>query len=290
MLSGLLLCAAALGACDAPSQIEQTSPIRVVRVGRPDVAAVKKVIAGHWAMCRSGKDGRIATGPAPLPSDEYLNEFRAEETEDLFDGKWMAKYYTSRMIHPDIHHDCELTVYTARTAYIEHACDHQLGGSTTPIVTLVIGGTPWAYEVNEQKRECDNDRRDAPEDVSGLPSESAGNARCVWDSKMPVAGSMGSHSSSSEERERGVDMCLYARLPTYPFGDGRYPVILKVRQLDKFSFGGPPIPELLMASVVLKEDPIAFSDGDPIPPQRFTRAAMESFLKQPSKTPIESAR
>ena len=290
MLSGFLLGAAALGACDAPAQTEQTSPIRVVRVGRPDVAAMKKVIAGHWAMCRSGKDGRIATGSAPLPSDEYLSEFRAEESEDLFDGKWMAKYHTSRMIHPDIHRDCELTVYTARTAYIEHACKHQIGGSTTPIVALLIGETPWAYEVDEQKRECGNDRRDPPKDVSGLPAESAGNARCVWDSKTLFPGSAGSRSSSSEEKERGVDICLYARLPTYPFGDGRYPVILKVRQLDKFSFGGPQIPELLMASVVLKEDPIAFSDGDPISPQRFTRAAMESFLKQPTRAPIESLR
>jgi len=289
-LAALLMLAAALGACDAPAQTERVGPIRVVRVGRPDIAAMKEVISGMWALCKSGKEHRIVNGPAPLPSDAYLAEFRAEESEDLFDGKQKASYHTSRTISPDIRRNCELTVFTERVASIEHACRHYIGGSTTPIIDFFDNDTPATHEVNEEELECLNDRPAPPDDVAGLPSESAGNARCIWQSKMLFPESAVSRSSSSEEKDRGVDICLYERLPTYPFGDGRYPVILKIRQLDRLAVNGPRIPKFLMAHLVLKDDPIAFSDGDPIPPQRFTRAALESFLKQPTRTPIESAR
>jgi hypothetical protein len=290
ILSGSLLGTATLGACDAPARAEQTRPIRVVRAARPDVAAMKKIIAGHWAGCRSSKDGRLASGPAPLPSDEYLAEFRAEESEDLFDGKWMANYHTSRIIHPDIDRDCAFAVYSSRTAYIEHACRSQIGGITTTIVDLLSGGTPWNYELNEQKRECISHRPGPPDDVSGLPSESAGTARCVWQSKILAPEATGPGSPSGEEKDRAPDSCLYAQMPTYPMGDSRYPVVLKARYLDSSSFAGTQILEFFLAHLGLKEDLVSFSDGEAIPPQRFTRAAMESFLKQSGKTPIGTVR
>jgi hypothetical protein len=45
-----------------------------------------------------------------------------------------------------------------------------------------------------------------------------------------------------------------------------------------------------MAAIVFNRDPVAFSVGEPIPTHRFTREAMESFLKQPVKSPIQTAR
>jgi hypothetical protein len=286
----LLLPAVILPGCNSAAQAGSAPPIRVVRVGRPAIAPMKEVIAEMWTLCKAGISGRLVTESPPLPSDEYFSSFRAEETEELFDGKNKARYRTSRVISPDPKRDCALTIFIERVASIEHACRHRILGSTTPVVEFAPSGTPATFEIDEEEAECFKAGPGAPEQVAGVPSESAGSTRCIWQSKLLFPESARTTPPSSEERNRETDVCLYARLPTYPFGDSRYPVILKVWQPPQLSSTAPQIPKFSMAHLVLEEEPIAFSDGDPIPPQRFTRVALESFLRQPSRMAVERSR
>jgi hypothetical protein len=287
--AGLVSVALVLAACQGAADSEPVRPLRVVRIGHSDLLAMKKGISDMWSLCRISKGQHESAKPVQLLSDSYLERFPTEETEELFDGQHWASYQTVRNILPDHERDCLLTVYVERSVAIEHACRSFMSGRTTTIDEMLNMGKPPRHELYERQQPC-GAKRSPADDVKGLPTEAAGSAQCVWESQILERVGSAAGFPTSEETYRGWDFCLYDRFTQYPFGDGRRSVVLKTRKLDINSMVGTPLPELLRAYTVFSTNPVSFSDGEPIPPHRFSRASMESFLRQPSKTPIEGAR
>jgi len=272
----------------ASAQADIAPPIRVVRVGYGDVAKLKEYYVAKVQGCRVVN--KLPQGPVKLPSDDVIAKTALFETEELFDGQMWAEYRTQRSFAADAGNHCQLVLFVQRNVTVDRSCESRLLGSTTPLIELENLDTPAKPQVTieQEKLGASSCRgKHAPDDVSGLPTEDAGNGvRCVWSSAI-IARAMSkvkalADAAKSPGTGKEADFCLYAKRPTYYYqGLGRT-VVLK----SKGELGPNAVPTLTGEAPALAEGLSGFTDGQPIPAARFTRAAVESFLSQPAKVAV----
>jgi len=286
--------AAVLAATALVAAAVENPPIRVLRVGHGDVAAMKENIKMSVEGCRAVK--KLPPGPVKLPSDETIAKLAVFEEEELFDGALWAKYETQRSIWADVHGNCQLALFVHRSASVERSCESRVRGQNALIGELVAfeGPPPPPPAVEEDKLSrlaCDAKPRAI--DVQGLPTEPVAGTSCVWHaeilgkmmSKIPAFAAKAKAKGAAGKDKDAFDTCLYAARPNYAYEGQARPVILRTHSGHK-SLTGLDMSKVFGEIAATDLTATEFSDGTPIPKAKFTRAAVESFVKQPTKTAI----
>lgn len=279
------LTAIAMMAC-GPAQAEAVeAPLRVVRVGQPDLPGLRQFIDMSYEGCLAAK-GR-PPAPAPALPDSALAKLLVHEEEELFDGSKWAKYEVHRAVGADQANGCKLVVFHARSVQIENTCESSIDGMTATLSELMDPqgqGIPKP-ELRESKGtqpECGQPRHAI--DVKGLRAEDAGQgAQCIWNAELEARAAGAKNGGSPS-----FDICLYSKRPFYYVkGYGRA-VVLKARSSDR-SLTGAYIPAMAgQLAGYGNAKLVSLSDGQSIAADRFSRASAEAFLRQPVKTPIGS--
>jgi hypothetical protein len=283
--------AAALATTALAAAAAENPPIRVLRIGHGDVATMKENIKMSVEGCRALK--KLPPGPAKLPSDETIAKLAVFEEEELFDGALWAKYETQRSIWADVRGNCQLALFVHRSASVERSCESRVRGQNALIGELVAfeGPTPPPPSVEEDKLgrvACD--AKPHPIDVQGLPTEPVAGTSCVWHadilgkmmSKIPAFAAKAKKAGKDKD---AFDTCLYAARPNYAYEGQSRPVILRTHSGHK-SLTGLDMSKVFGEIAATDLTATEFSDGTPIPKAKFTRATVESFVKQPTKTAI----
>jgi hypothetical protein len=140
---------------------------------------------------------------------------------------------------------------------------------------------PTIVEEELSSISCKEKRR--PPHNEGIPSEDAGGgARCQWTSE--VVGRM--LGASREKNDESFDTCLYEKVPDYYYQGNTRPVILKTRGGTRSVAGNDLAKRHGEYAAAVNHQLMEFSDGTPIPASRFTKVAVEAFLKLPAKTAV----
>jgi hypothetical protein len=267
-------------------------PIRVLRVGHGRLPALKQNITASVEACRAVK--HLPAGPVILPSDAVLSQIGLLETEELFDGARWAVYEVQRSIAADASNGCQLAMFAHRTATVEQACEWRIRGSNALIGAMVDfeSPSPAAPQVQDDKlsaQSCSTRRRVSDDSTAGLPSEDAGGTRCVWSSAL-IARSMAKVAALAAIAQRGgddqgADTCLYEKRPYYEVAGARRAVVLKTRGALRGS-NGVDITTIFGEAKATEQQLSAFSDSQPIPVARFTRASVDAFVRLPAKAAV----
>ena len=284
--------AAFTGIAAAAADTSAPPPIRVLRIGHGRLPALKQNITVSVEACRAVK--HLPGGPVNLPSDAVLSQLGLLETEELFDGARWAVYEVQRSIAADAANGCQLAMFVHRTATVEQACDWRVRGSNAAIGAMADfeSPAPAAPEVQDDKlsaQSCSTRRRAADDSTAGLPIEDAGAARCVWSSaliarSMAKAAALAGLAPSSADN-RGADTCLYEKRPYYEGAGARRAVVLKTRG-ELRGASGVDITTIFGAAKAIEQQLSAFSDNQPIPAARFTRASVDAFVRLPAKASV----
>ena len=272
-------------AADAPNS---PKPIHLHTVGSGNVEGLKKGIAFSVEACRVAKN-LPAGAPIKMPSDTYLGKLAIAESDEYFDGARWATFSTSRLLWADPRSSCELKLFHERHAWVGQVCSGGVGGGTTALGDLVDLEHPVAPKVEISaepgaRRNCG--RRASRYEVEGLPQEDAGlGARCAWQSDV-IAKSMrqaGLPAQGHDPNSPAVDFCLYAGQPIYVFNGHHELVVLKSSGSAK-----DDVMDQLMGldTAYLNSRLTEFSDGPPIPAERFSERALRTFLEQPAITSL----
>jgi len=285
--------AAVLAATALVAAAVENPPIRVLRVGHGDVAAMKDNIKMSVEGCRAVK--KLPPGPVKLPSDETIAKLAVFEEEELFDGALWAKYETQRSIWADVRGNCQLALFVHRSASVERTCESRVRGQNALIGELVSfeGPPPPPPAVEEDKLgrlACD--AKSHPIDVQGLPTEAVAGTTCVWHadilgkmmSKIPAFAAKAKAKGTGKDKD-AFDTCLYAGRPNYAYEGQARPVILRTHSGNK-SMTGLDMSKVFGEIAATNLTATEFSEGTPISKAKFSRAAVESFIKQPTKTAI----
>ncbi|GAA0763461.1 hypothetical protein LRH25_29645 [Ideonella azotifigens] len=269
---------------------DSRTPIYLHRAGLGNVEGLKNGILVSVEACRLEKNLPPTPAPARLPSDDYLAKLRVTETEEYFDGARHATYTTVRRVAADpASGSCALALFAERHAWAGDVCGEATLGGSTPLGEMIDYTAPQASqpELSTQgagRTACAGKKVDAY-DLAGLPAEDAGGARCVWQSDvlaktMKTAGlAAKGHDGKSPE----ADYCLYERQPLYVHNGHHELVVLK----GSGSTEGDVLDQMLgEASAFLNERLLTITDGTPIPAERFSAAAVRSFVSQPGKTSL----
>jgi hypothetical protein len=280
----------------APAAPSALPPIRLVRAGYGHVEGMRDNIEAMTLACR-GLKHMSPDGPVQLPSDSVLAKLAVFEYEELFDGQLWAKYETYRTFLPDPNKGCQLALMVQRTVEVEKTCESRKSGWTE---------SPEKYFQRELFGDESSDKRDITEDSShwqscdkkrsgaifeGVPSESAGEASCIWIGKAigKTLAPVFDIKPSEMEDEGAIDQCVYDKVPEYRYRGHERLVILKTRGSTLSAAGTEMGRNLGMSAYpgIWNQKLIEFSDGTPIPAARFTKAAMTEFLSLPSATAVE---
>ncbi|MFO1337615.1 MAG: hypothetical protein U1F53_05170 [Burkholderiaceae bacterium] len=123
-------------------------------------------------------------------------------------------------------------------------------------------------------------------DTAGLAAEDAGlGVRCVWESDIIAKSlqSVGVQAPGHQKDSPAIDFCLYERQPAYVVKGHSETVVLK-------SAGGSPsdvMNQLMgLSSAYMNHRLVDFSDGKPIPAERFSPEAVRRFVEQPAITAV----
>lgn len=287
VVSVLLGLAAGVGAADS------RSPIHLRRVGTGNVEGLKNGIEVSVEACRVIKRLPIGT-PVKLPSDEDLAKIAIVESDEYFDGANHAVYNTTRLVSADPRSAyCELRLFHERHAWVGRECGDGSGGGTTPMGELVDMEHPAAPQARvraEPASRAGCGRKPPSYEVDGLPQEDAGSgARCVWQSDI-IAKSMlaiGMNAQGHDKDSPAADFCLYVRQPIYVVNGHHDMVVLK----SAGNVRGDVMDELIgMNTAFLNDKLVEFSDGQPIPADRFSAAALNAFIHQPAITAVGGSR
>ncbi|HZE92518.1 MAG TPA: hypothetical protein VE029_12535 [Rhizobacter sp.] len=279
---------------------DDTAPIRVLRVGHADLDAFKKSIEASVRGCQLFKNQQRKQPPAALrlPPDADLLKFVVAEDEELFNGVMWARFHTQRTIAADVKNGCQPAVYIHRDANVERTCDWRLHGSSLQIIDMVgletlqsVETPPSVYKEKLPQATC-KAKPPATLDTTGLPVEDAGAARCIWATAIAARTAQAAASPNAQPTEADAatpDFCFYDKKPYYAYQGTRRELVLKIRGAKKTA-GGQPIAELLGEVAAVGQELAAFSDGPALPEAKFTREAMEAFLRQPAKQPLGAGR
>ncbi|MFO1340239.1 MAG: hypothetical protein U1F53_18765 [Burkholderiaceae bacterium] len=289
-LLGLCLSAAApLLAVAAGVAEDSRTPIALHRAASGNVEGLKKGIGLSVEACRTAKKLPLG-GPFKLPADDYLAKLNIVESDEYFDGANHAAYNTYRKVAADpASASCELALFHERHAWAGQECGQATHGGSTSVARLLDYDhpAPPGIEVGTvaaSRAGCG--RKAKAYDVDGLPQEDTGlGARCVWDSDV-IAKSMRAAGLPAEGHKKdspAADFCLYVRQPIYVHNGHHELVVLK----SSGNTQGDVLDELLGESTAyLNHRLLSFTDGTPIPAERFSAQAVRIFLSQPAKTPL----
>jgi hypothetical protein len=281
--------AVALTVACAPSAAQDSrSPIHVHRVATGNLDGLKNAIKLSVEACRAVKNLPLGA-PVPLPSDTYLAKLAVVEAKEYFDGANHATYHTVRRVAADpASGTCQLMLFHERSGWAGQMCGSATKGSSTSINKLLDYNRPdpaatQVDTVAAPRKGCG--KKAKTYDVTGLPTENAGRASCVWDSDI-IAKQMRAAGLKAEGHKKGspaADFCLYARQPIYVHNGHHELVVLK----SSGSTEGDALDQLLGENTAYLNDQLVdFSDGSPIPAERFSAGAVRSFVAQPAKTPL----
>lgn len=270
----------ALGLLPCALMAAETGPIRVLLRGYAQPAAIRDNLQLQSDGCRLLKGQEIVPVP-PLPA-ELLRRTPQVETEDLFDGDRWARYETTAdfVVDPA---NCLPVIWLGFSVTVLDGCRRELNGHKGNRMP-VDGETPRTSLIETALR-CNGRPIGRTPDMSGLPIHDAGlGVGCIWTSDF-MAREMKLPSGRTDNR--GTDTCVYARRPTVALPSGNKDVVVHKR-LDLRNDRGGDIGALF---AVVEDFRLAeFSDGTPISPTRFTREAVEAFLRQPYKQAIGATR
>lgn len=284
---GPVMGAALAVACTASLAQDSRSPIHIHRVATGNVEGLKNAIGLSVEACRAAK--KLPAGPVQLPSDTYLGKLAVVEAEEYFDGPNHATYNTVRRVAADpASSNCQLMLFIERSAWSGQFCGNATQGSSTSVNKLLDYAQPAPPKVtvnNVAASRAGCGKKPQVYDVSGLPTEDAGGASCVWDSDV-IAKDLRKAGVAAEGHKKGspeADFCLYARRPIYVHNGHHELVVLK----SSGSTEGDVLDQLLGENTAYLNDRlVGFTDGTPIPPDRFGAIAVRNFLAQPAKTPL----
>jgi len=282
MTAALMVCGVAGFAQDS------RTPIHVHRVATGNVDGLKSAIGLSVQACRAAKQLPLG-GQVQMPSDTYLGKLPVVETEEYFDGANHATYSTLRRVAADpASSTCQLMLFLERSAWSGQICGNATSGNSTSVNKLLNYERPEPPHVtvtNVAASRAGCGRSAKQYDVSGLPTEDAGGAQCVWDSDV-IAKDLRKAGVAAEGHKKGspeADFCLYARQPIYVHNGHHELVVLK----SSGSTEGDVLDQLLGENTAYLNDRLAgFTDGSPIPADRFSAASVRNFLAQPAKTPL----
>ncbi|HSI49967.1 MAG TPA: hypothetical protein VLA61_16970 [Ideonella sp.] len=283
------LAAAAPLADAAGAAPDSRTPIYLHRAGLGNVAGLKNGILVSVEACRLEKNLPPTPAPAKLPSDDYLAKLMVTETEEYFDGARHATYTTvSRVAADPASGSCALALFAERHAWAGDVCGEATLGGSTPLGEMIDYTAPQPSRpelstVLASRADCG--KKAVADDLAGLPAEDAGGARCVWQSDV-LAKSLkaaGLAAKGHDSKSREADYCLYERQPLYVHNGHHELVVLK----GSASTEGDVLDQLLgESSAFLNERLLTITDGTPIPAERFSAAAVRSFVSQPGKTSL----
>ncbi|MCD2340016.1 hypothetical protein LRH25_06635 [Ideonella azotifigens] len=287
-----LLCLAAPLASAAAAAEDSRTPIYIHRAATGNLEGLKNGIGLTVEACRAAKN-LPPGGPVKLPSDEYLRKLQVVESEEYFDKASHAGYNTYRKVAADpASGSCELALFTERHAWAGQECGQATNGGSASMKELLDYENPVVPKVElntvaASRAGCG--KKAKAYDLTGLPAEDAGGARCVWDSDV-VAKSMREAGLTAEGHKKdspAADYCLYERQPIYVYNGHHELVVLK----GSGSTQGDVLDGLLGETTAFLNDRLlSMTDGTPIPAERFSAAAVRSFVSQPAKTSLGDRR
>ncbi|WP_374565002.1 hypothetical protein [Ideonella sp.] len=289
MKRAMLITAMALqaGACAAADAPNSSTPIHLHTIGTGDVEGLKNGIRTGVEACRATK--KLPPGPIKLPSDAYLAKLALIESDEYFDGARHAKFQTQRLVWPDPRSgSCELKLFHHRHAQVGDICDSGTSGHTTLLGDLVDMEHPAAPRVEvsaESNRRTECSRRRQAYDLEGVPREDAGQGvQCVWHSDV-IANAIRKlgRPAKGHDPNAAVDFCLYAKQPVYVFNGRHETVVLKSNGPTK----NDAMDRLMgVNTAYFNHKLVDFSDGQPIPAERFDPRTLRAFVEQPAITAV----
>jgi hypothetical protein len=268
---------------------DSSNPLHLRRVGHGNVEGLKLNIGVSIEACRTAKKLPL-NAPKILPPDDYLAKLVTAEEEEFFDGGRWAQYGTQRSVLADPSSgDCRLALFTSRGVRIEQTCESRYSAvmPTTQEMADPEDPKPPKAEVSTGPGgNCRKKPKALP--TQGLPTENAGEGTlCIWFADATAAMMRTAGLKSPGHDAKTQDFCLYARQPEYFWRGHVRQVVLKSSGSDE-SLAGNDISEIFGEVRGQSNQRLAeFSDGRPIPPERFSRAGAEAFLNQPAKTPLK---
>jgi hypothetical protein len=268
---------------------DSSNPLHLRRVGKGNVAGLKLNIGASIEACRTAKKLPL-NAPKVLPPDAYLAKLATAEEEEFFEGGRWAQYSIQRSVLADpASSDCRLVLFTSRSVTIEQTCESRYSAglpSTQEMADPEDPKPPKAEETTGPGGNCRKKPKALP--TQGLPTENAGDGTpCVWSADATAAMMRAAGLKAPGHDGKTLDFCLYARQPEYFWRNHVRQVVLKSSGSDQ-SLAGNDVSEIFGEVRGQSNQQLAeFSDGKPIPPERFSRAGAQAFLNQPAKTPLQ---
>jgi len=289
---GATLIATLLGLVNAAQFAQAETPaapgIRLVQRGFAKMPEQRESIERLVSACQTVL--KLPATPVKLPADGVLAHLAVTEVERLYDGAWEAEYETTTSVMPDPRARCALKLLRTYSARVNKSCSHRIYGATTPgrpELANMEAPASASWEVAEETyagagdRKCQMTESAAAVDTSALPKETTpSGASCVWMADLMAArlGRPGSGAAAKADKSL-PDACVHARWYLYPYrnyqGQARR-ITLKNRVIFNDELVSA-VPETYAQA----RDTFVFQEGAVIAPARFTRAALEAFVKQP---------
>lgn len=277
----LLACLALTGCSDGSQAApgKDAPSLRIVMRMHPDPQRMREQLADRLGLCQLELRAKGLPEAAPaLPSAAEIAKWVTRETEELHAGSRRAIYATDTLVWPDAGKGCQWTFYKTVHAETETLCKAWYAGSakTTP-------GPDASREeptFSDEKVEADDARRclaeaTKPRRAVGLPKgTSAGGKPCLWLSDAAVDG---------EPKAPGQHHCVHPRaydgtLPRFSRSEGLSVRYVRILPPGVAPSGPPEADADRMEAEVIEE-------GQPIADTRFSRQAVETFVRQPLIVP-----
>lgn len=298
---GLLLLLWPLMGCNGPSEAatdaskatagKSGATLRIVRRTHPDPAWMTEHLQGRIDMCMAVLRSKGQGGtPPPLPSAADIARWVTVEEEEIYANNQLARFGQLVFVSADADQGCKLMFHKQVHASTEALCGAKYAGSAKSEPAPATAEPPEfsedpAGDRPEFVKHCLSDMpkvRDRSAMAQGVtPSGQA----CVWLEGDGLEG-----KGVVEPKAPGVYACMHPR-----FYDGSLPVgnkagdgalvLRSVRVLaagEKVSDGlkfGMPETNAMRAEAEIVED------GQAIPAARFSRQAVEAYVRQPLVVP-----
>jgi hypothetical protein len=279
----MLLSSTLLLGCTQAAPGKDSPSLRIVMRMHPDPQQMRTQLEERLSSCmlQLRAKGQQAQPPA-LPKAADIARWVTRETEELYADGRRASYQADTVVWPNADKACQWTFYKTVHAETETLCGDWYGGSAKAEPGPDAATEPPSFNAestpaSDVKRCLAEAAR--PESANGLPKGvTPGGRPCLWLSDGPVA------AGATEPQAPGQYFCSHPRaydgsLPRYRRSAGP-----TLRYLRVPAPGAPrgPTPEVdadRMEAEVVEE-------GQPIPASRFSRQAVEAFVKQPLVAPL----
>ncbi|MFG6412609.1 hypothetical protein ACG02S_01715 [Roseateles sp. DC23W] len=281
----LLLCCAALAGCSDGSTAapaKDGTSLRIVMRMHPDPQRMREELASRLGVCQLEQRAKGQPDAAPtLPNPSEIAKWVTRETEVLYAGNQRAEYATDIMVWPNADKGCQWTFYKSVTAETQTLCADSYGGSANaePSGGAAAQAPRFTEDSTRNPQRCLADSSKKLRDPDLSKGSTPGGQPCLWNSDKVVNG---------EPVTPGQHFCVHPRaydgsLPE--FRGESTPTLRYLRILPPgVSANAPPeVDADRMEAEVIEE-------GKPIADDRFSRRAIEAFIKQPLIVPAGGSR